>query len=385
MGEVYLAEHVELGRTFVVKLLLPSLASDARLVDRLRVEARILGALQHPNVVQVFGFDVTPAGRPYLVMERLRGTTLSQHLRAHGKLPIYEAVPAVRQMLAGLQAAHELGIVHRDVKLSNVFLAELEDGQGNGVRQAKLLDFGIGKVLPGARLEAPRYPTAEGTLVGTPGYAAPEQILAETVDARTDVYAAGLVAYLLVAGRGPFDDAGDTRAVLRAHLSQAPSAPSLVCSEPLPPELDEVILKALEKRPQDRFQSAAEMRAALAEVEQALRAPVGYATTTTWDLQQLRSTRHDNAADAPRVVVSAEGTTIRPGVETAVTTPNATRQAASLTPPTLVSPGNSGVAGERRVSVEVLHGPVRSKAWLLVTTTAVCVSLVILGAWWVLG
>ncbi len=293
MGQVVVAEHLELGRTFAVKLILAAHGDDPRLVDRLRVEARILGALNHPNIVGVSGFDLTPGGRPYLVMEHLRGCTLSEHLRAHGKLEIYDAVLVVGQMLDGLQAAHVQGVVHRDVKPSNLFLAETTTG-----RRVKLIDFGIGKLLPGAQLGQPNYATQEGLMLGTPRYAAPEQIAAKPVDARTDVYAAGLVAYALVAGRGPFDHLTDTRAILLAHLNEAPAPPSHYCPSPLPAELDRVILQALAKQPGDRFASAENMRDALDAVAWRLRAPLSYAETTTWDLSTLRPTRSPAAPDA---------------------------------------------------------------------------------------
>jgi serine/threonine-protein kinase len=158
MGEVWEAVHVELERPVVVKLLHGALAGDPKLVDRLRVEARALAALAHPHIVAVSDFGRTPEGRPYFVMERLYGRTLKQELDARGALPVGEAIEYVRQVLAALSAAHQLGIVHRDVKVENVFLCQRE-----GTRPfVKLLDFGIAKILGGRRGPAPQYPTQEG-------------------------------------------------------------------------------------------------------------------------------------------------------------------------------------------------------------------------------
>lgn len=337
MGEVVLAEHRELGRTFAVKLLLKSYADDVRLVDRLRVEARILGALEHDNVVGVFGFDVTPDGRPYLVMEHLRGCTLSERLRADGNLDVYEAVRVISQLLAGLEAAHAKGIVHRDVKPTNIFLAE-----SFGSTKVKLLDFGIGKVLVDGDVPKPQYATEEGMMVGTPRFSAPEQIVAQAVDARTDLYAVGLVAYTLLAGRGPFDDIPDTKMLLRAHLGDVPKPPSAFSPTPLPSELDALVLKALEKKPERRFQSATEMKESMQAASRLLQMPVGFAETTTWDPGELRATRNEAPEPEPTfpnpvVVPVNQQVGEEPELQLAATMVDGPRDGASAAP-TLHSP-----------------------------------------------
>jgi len=263
MGEVVEAEHRALRKRVVVKLIHEVLSRDPRFADRLRVEAQALAALSSPHVVAVSDLGRTPEGRAYLVMERLHGCTLREELDLRGPLPVGEAVVVARQVLSGLSAAHRLGIVHRDVKLENVFLCAADE---RGQRVVKVLDFGIAKVLrPEAAvspLAPPQYPTEEGTLVGSPRTVAPEQIRCQRVDARTDVYAVGLLIYALLVGRGPFAQ-NDMLALLNAHLLEEPAPPSLLARQGIPAELDRAILRALAKRPEHRFQSAAEFAAAL--------------------------------------------------------------------------------------------------------------------------
>jgi serine/threonine-protein kinase len=255
MGEVLEAVHVELDRRVVVKLLHQVLVSEAKLVDRLRVEARTLATLAHPHIVTVSDFGRTPAGRPYFVMERLYGRTLREELSSRGFLPLVEAIMYVCQVLSGLAAAHQLGIIHRDVKTDNVFLC-CPEGAPPFV---KLLDFGIAKILGVAgrrRGPTPQYPTQEGILLGTPRTLAPEQARGQAVDARTDIYAVGILLYTLIVGEGPFSHARDQPELLQAHISELPKPPSLLARQPIPVELDRAVLTALAKLPEERFQTA---------------------------------------------------------------------------------------------------------------------------------
>ncbi len=258
MGEVFAAVHRGLNKPVVVKLLHARMAHDPRFADRLRLEAQALAAVTSEHVVSVSDLGQTPAGRPYLVMDRLQGRTLRQELDARGALPALEAIGIVVQILEGLGAAHRLGIIHRDVKPDNVFLCI--DPAGKKLPLVKVLDFGIAKVHgaggPTAPVRAAQYPTEEGVLVGSPRFVAPEQVRFQAVDARTDVYAVGLILYTLIAGRGPFAHAGDMLALLNAHVAEAPKAPSCFAGQAVSPELDRVILKALAKRPDQRFASA---------------------------------------------------------------------------------------------------------------------------------
>ena len=265
MGEVLEAEHVTLKRRVVVKLLLPAFAADVGMVDRLRLEAQAAAALGgHPNIVEVLDFGKTPAGRPYLVMERLVGRTLRQELRARGPLPVAEAVGLARQLLHGLGAAHRAGLIHRDVKPDNLFLCERgQSVNGEGERRLKILDFGIVKVSAGRGPAPLALPTSEGMAVGTPRFFAPEQAQGRPIDARADLYAVGCVLFWMLTGRDPFQHRLGLFPLLHAHVNELPSPPSALARQTISAALDRVVLCALAKKPADRFSSAEAMTAAL--------------------------------------------------------------------------------------------------------------------------
>src|SRR6187549_2509170 len=237
MGEVYLVLHRELGREFVAKVVHARFASDQRVLDRVRVEAQALGKLNHPHIVSVTGFGMTLDERPFIVMEHLRGRTLAAEVAARGALPAWEAVQYTLHLLAALEAAHALGIVHRDIKPDNLFLVEHPDGR----RVLQVLDFGLARVLPGAGSAAPMplaLPTSTGHIIGTPHFVSPEGALGNKVDARADLYAAGLVLYTLLAGRGPFDRMKHVAQILDAQANLEPVAPSILAGASLPIALD---------------------------------------------------------------------------------------------------------------------------------------------------
>lgn len=261
MGEVLEAEHVTLKRRVVVKLLLPEFATDAGMADRLRLEAQAAAALGgHPNIVEVLDFGKTPAGRPYLVMERLVGRTLRQELKARGPLPVAEAIALARQLLCGLGAAHQAGLVHRDIKPDNLFLCARGEG---GERRLKILDFGIVKVAAGRGPAPLALPTAEGMAIGTPRFLAPEQAQGRPVDSRADLYAAGCVLFWMLTGRDPFQHRIGLFPLLHAHVNEPARPPSAVARQPISGALDRVVLRALAKKPEDRFCNAEAMSAAL--------------------------------------------------------------------------------------------------------------------------
>jgi serine/threonine protein kinase len=261
-AEVYEVEHLGLGKRFVAKLLRQDRVSDPQSLERMRFEAQALARLAHENITAVTDCGLTADGRSFFVMERLAGRTALAELRARRCLPVTEAVELVQQLCAGLSAAHALGIVHRDIKLENLFLCDREDGR----RVLKILDFGIAKLLPGAdpeRAPAPPVKSQEGFPLGTPRFLSPEQALCRPVDERTDVYGAALALYELIAGRDPFFDVNDIASLLEAHVSQTPRPPSAIAPQPIEPAVDDVILRALSKRPSDRYATTAELSAAL--------------------------------------------------------------------------------------------------------------------------
>jgi serine/threonine protein kinase len=261
MGEVLEAEHVTLNRRVVVKLLLPAFAEDAAMADRLRLEAQAAAGLAgHPNIVEVVDFGRTPGGRPYLVMERLVGRTLRQELRARGPWPVAEAIGLARQLLCGLGAAHRAGLVHRDIKPDNLLLC---DRGADGQRRLKILDFGIVKVSRGRGPAPLALPTAEGMAIGTPRFLAPEQAKGGPIDSRADLYAAGCVLFWMLTGRDPFQHHVGLFPLLHAHVNEPPRPPSAAARQPISAALDRVVLRALAKKPEDRFCNAEAMMAAL--------------------------------------------------------------------------------------------------------------------------
>lgn len=247
MGEVYEVERGAGGPLCALKLLHPRHRGRADLAARMEREGRVLQRFDHPNLVRVLEAGELDDGRPYLAMERLRGRDLRQALAIAGALPATRALGIVAQALDGLAAAHAAGLVHRDIKLENLFLCE--DGT------VKVLDFGLAK----APLVEPAL-TLPGVCFGTPRTMAPEQCALETVDLRADLYAMGLVLFELCAGRGPFDElAGLPDAMRFAHCRRTPPPPSCFTRNPLDPAIEALILRAMAKAPDDRFQSAAEM------------------------------------------------------------------------------------------------------------------------------
>ncbi|MSP26192.1 MAG: serine/threonine protein kinase, partial [Myxococcales bacterium] len=257
MGVVYLCEHALLGTKVVVKILLAELVHKSTLVDRMRLEAQALAQLRHPNLVRVTDFDTTPEGQPYFVMEYLPGTSLKDVVTERGgSLPVVEAVAYARQALEGLSFAHEQGLVHRDIKLDNLFLCDAVGEHGH--RLVKILDFGVAKLLHGGE-NAPAplaNPTGTGMVVGTPRFFAPEQARGKKLDHRADLYSMGLCLYVMLAGRGPFDDCRTLIEVAKAHVGRVPEPPSKLARQPVPPELDALVLACLAKLPEGRPASA---------------------------------------------------------------------------------------------------------------------------------
>ena len=257
-GTVYEAHHRILGRKAAVKVLRRQLASSPQMVARFVQEARAVNMIKHPSIVDIFEFDDLPDGRPFYVMELLDGIDLRSILNERGRFPPGEVLEILEPVCSALQAAHEMGIVHRDLKASNIFI-----GNVGGERVVKLLDFGIAKLMHPDAGEGGL--TVVGTRLGTSYTMAPEQIRGDGVDARTDIYALGVVLYHLVTGQYPFRAETMTE-IERQHLEAPPPRPSQVA--PVPPALDAVVLRCMEKTAERRFQT---VKAFL----EALRAAVG--------------------------------------------------------------------------------------------------------------
>ena len=262
-GEVWQARHRTLGKKVAVKLLHGWHVEDLRQTDRLRLEAQALGRLRSPHLVAAHDLGATREGRPYFVMDYLEGRTLDRELEVRGSMPVWEACRVALQLLEALGCVHQAGLVHRDVKPGNLFYC------AGALRQLKLLDLGIAKLrsdTTGARelgVAPLAVPTESDFPIGTPRYLAPEQIDGRVVDARCDLYAAGLVLYKLLAGRGPFDHREGIAELFVAQVSEEPLPPSTYAPTAIAAELDAVVMKAIAKRRANRFQCAGSFAEAL--------------------------------------------------------------------------------------------------------------------------
>jgi serine/threonine protein kinase len=254
MGTVYEAEHLVIGRLVALKVLHPGFTSESEAVRRFRHEARAAGSIGHPNICEIYDVGELEDGGPYLVMERLHGETLADRIERDIALPLADVVDVALQVLSALAAAHEKGIVHRDVKPDNIFLAQ----RVGFAPLVKLLDFGISK---NAALDDLRL-TRTGAVMGTPYYMAPEQARGEFIDARIDLYAVGAVLYESLTGRRPFD-ANELAELLRQVLFDEPR-PMRDLRPSVPRPFEFVVRRALAKERTERFQTAPEFMAALA-------------------------------------------------------------------------------------------------------------------------
>jgi beta-lactam-binding protein with PASTA domain/predicted Ser/Thr protein kinase len=248
MADVYLAEDEELGRRVAIKILNDKYAPDDQFVERFRREAKNAAGLSHPNIVSIYDRGEAE-GTYYIAMEYLDGRSLKELVVARGPLPIPDAIAATRQVLAALRFAHRKGVVHRDIKPHNV----MADADG----RLKVTDFGIARAGVSQMTEA-------GSIIGTAQYLSPEQARGAPVDQRSDLYSMGVVLYEMLTGQVPFTGESPVEIAMK-HLSDTPRPPSLLRPD-IPPDLDMVVLRALAKNPEDRFQTAEEMDAELDRV-----------------------------------------------------------------------------------------------------------------------
>jgi serine/threonine-protein kinase len=244
MGVVYKARDRELDDLVALKMLKREMADDAGLLDRLKSELKLARKITHPNVLRTFDFgDV--GGLPYISMEYVRGVTLRYLLDSSGRLPYSAGLRLAKQLCAGLGAAHAQGVIHRDIKPENLIL----DNAGN----VKLMDFGIARPIKRAAAGQ----TQAGFVVGTPQYLSPEQLEGKEADQRADIYAVGVVLYEVFTGKRPFEGESPVQVIMK-HLNEAPAPPSTHWRE-IPPALEGMILRCLEKDPAQRFANAADL------------------------------------------------------------------------------------------------------------------------------
>jgi len=260
MGEVYRAQHVLLRRPCAIKVIRQERAGDAAALRRFEREVQVTATLTHPNTVHIYDYGHAADGTFYYVMEYLPGVTLDELVQREGPLPPGRVVHLLRQVCGALREAHSLGLIHRDVKPGNVIVCE----RGGVPDVAKLLDFGL--VLPPVGDPDADKLTRDGTLTGTPAYLSPEQAgMQDAVDARSDVYSVGALAYFLLTGRPPFADRSAVK-MLAAHLYETPETPEPPSTHRpgIPADLEAVVLRCLAKKPEERFADVTRLDAALA-------------------------------------------------------------------------------------------------------------------------
>src|SRR6185503_19128264 len=257
MGSVYLGKHILMDKTVAIKVLRPSLAMDDDVVRRFSREAKAASRISHPHAVSVTDFGESENGVVFLVMEYLDGQTLKEIIKSEGQMGLNRAVEIIRQVSGALDAAHEQGVVHRDLKSDNIMLS-----QTNGGDWAKVLDFGIAKIQQTETPDADI--TAANLVIGTPQYMSPEQCSqSTTIDARSDIYSLGIIIYEMLAGQLPFT--GESPTVIMMKQVQDPPPSILDVRPDLPATISALISKSLAKQPADRFQKAGELLAALSQ------------------------------------------------------------------------------------------------------------------------
>lgn len=254
MAVVYKAKHRQIDLNVAVKILLSSYASRAVNIERFKREAKTVNSLFHPNIITMYSFGFMETGEPYLVFDCMEGISLAERIQQGGKLSAHEATPLFVQICNGVAYAHEQGVLHRDLKPSNIMLVS-----ENGAEQVKILDFGIAKYL--SQPDEAQQLTAAGEVFGSPLYMSPEQCQGEDLDKRSDVYSMGCMMYETLTGKLPLLGK-NVLSTMSMHINEMPARFENVGVD-VPLSLEKIVFKAMQKKPNDRYQSMAEIASEL--------------------------------------------------------------------------------------------------------------------------
>lgn len=255
MGAVFLAKHDVIDQLVAIKILHRDAVDSHEQVERFNREAHVISLLTHPNIIRVFIFGTSPEGYMYMAMEYVKGRSLAEYYRERGIPDELEAIKIIKQICSAVAEAHDLSIVHRDLKPENVLLTTFRGEE----QYVKVLDFGIAKIT--ANSSEPKL-TQAGIVYGTPDYIAPEQAMAKDLDSRTDIYALGVMLFEIITGVLPFRRDTVIK-LLQAHAFDPPPDPCSVTNRPIADSMRNIILKCLEKDPNNRFQDAMSLYDAL--------------------------------------------------------------------------------------------------------------------------
>jgi serine/threonine-protein kinase len=306
MGQVYLAEHVKMGRRCAIKIMMPGTMADPEAISRFNREAANASRINHPNVCAIYDFGETPDGLIYLAMELIEGKSLTDLLEEAGTLPVARAAAMIQQTADALQAAHDLGIVHRDLKPDNIMVAS-----ARGQDVVKVVDFGIAKAIGGDEGRAQKV-TKTGFVVGTPEYMSPEQLSGDPVDGRSDLYSLGLVFYRMLTGASPFPADSQQETMIK-RLTDDPLP--LAVARPdcrFPAEVQRILDRALARVPAERYRTAGDFGRDVRSVATHLTGAVDVEAGT----QKVRVEDMRGAPPPTRVDPAVAGQRARPGPST---------------------------------------------------------------------
>lgn len=349
MGEVYAAEHIHITKKVAVKLLHPEINSNPEALIRFRQEAQSASSIGHDNIVTIDDFGTMDDNRVYLCMEFLQGESLAEAMQAPGGIGIARTLNIMIQVCDGLSAAHSKGIIHRDMKPENVFLTRRSDDS----ELVKILDFGIAKVKGTDQNESL---TRTGTVFGTPHYMSPEQALGQKLDHRADIYSVGVMLFEIFTGQVPFK-AESFMGILSQHITKPPPIPSTVNpTRSIPKPIEEIILKAMAKEPDQRFSNMQAMRDALKLVQDTmLESNTGAKSAVkTLAFGSQAAAMALNGMDLQATISDTQiAEADMPLLQAAAASYNAAAQAAKAAPPLSSSASNAGDAAYQATMASV--------------------------------